>query len=217
MASGVGGRPVSGALDARPVKLTDGTWAVMVAGTPELGDTVIVTAFSGRRRQATVTEVGETCEWGEMLCRTTRGPALPDATPEQLAERMDRVHTARVLFKRKERAARRRTWTIRLGWAVVVMIGLPSLVGLCSWWGRRGRMASPLSPKCPGTARPGGSRQEGHGGTAARGHGNDGGQDPGGGSAASRFGRLRNPGHKPPFSPVGLGAGVARFSRGSAS
>lgn len=122
---------MSGALEARPVKLTDGTWAVMVVGTPELGDTVIVTALSGRRWQATVTEVGETCETGEVLCRTERGPALPDATPEQLAERMDRADTARVLFERKERAARQRTWINRLGWAVVVVIGLPLLIGMC--------------------------------------------------------------------------------------
>lgn len=93
-------------MDARPVKLTDGRWAVMVAGEPEVGTEVTVTTLEGKRWRATVTEVHATDPTtGEVLCLTARGPSLPDATPEQLAERQRRsevwMHRHKKLAGRK--------------------------------------------------------------------------------------------------------------------
>lgn len=82
---------MSGDLEGRPVKLTDGRWAVMVDGLPAVGEKVTVTTLEGKRWEATITEVHSTDPTtGEVLCLTARGPALPDATPEQLAERQAR-------------------------------------------------------------------------------------------------------------------------------
>ena len=87
----VTGEVVDGRLHGRPVKLTDGTWAVMVQGNPAMNQTVIVTTLEGKRWAATITEVHSVDETtGEVLCLTARGPALPDATAEELADRQRR-------------------------------------------------------------------------------------------------------------------------------
>lgn len=79
-------------MNARPVKLTDGSWAVLVDGQPEPGDTLTVCTLEGKRWEATVIEVHATDpHTGEVLCRAARGPSLPDASPEELEARQRRA------------------------------------------------------------------------------------------------------------------------------
>ena len=100
-------------LDARPVKIKDGRWAVMVAGSPAVGEAVVVTTPEGKRWESIVTEVGETDPaTGEVLCLTTRGPSLPDATAEEMAAMAARLQVDLWWHRHREvlQAKQRRRW-----------------------------------------------------------------------------------------------------------
>ena len=84
------GEAMSEALEGRPYKMPNGTWATWVTGEPTVGAEVTVTSLAGKRWRATITEVGGTdLDTGEVLCQTMRGRGLVDATGDGITKEQE--------------------------------------------------------------------------------------------------------------------------------